>query len=103
MRCFVLDHDAALDEHVDAVHANLPATKENLDSEFSLDVQTALRECNLERATVDALHKAGPECVIDLVKRANDLAAQLRLNKFFAHGPVTQVTLSAHSGNSGNS
>jgi len=66
-RCFVLDHDAALDEHVDAVHANLPATKENLDSEFSLDVQTALRECNLERATVDALHKAGPECVIDLV------------------------------------
>jgi hypothetical protein len=101
VRRLVLDDHTTLDEHVETVNADLLAAKKDRNRELTFDIEAALPESNFERTTIDTLDEAGPERVINVIERADDLSTQFSFNKVLVlEGLIRVRPIRVHSGNS---
>jgi hypothetical protein len=72
-----LDHQLAIDQHVDAFTRERLAAKIDRDPHLALDCVSLSNQVSLERPDVDVFAKARPELTVNVEARAND-----RVGKF---------------------
>jgi hypothetical protein len=76
---FHFDHDALVDEQIDAKAACDHTSKVHLDGRFFEDAEIPGTKLDCESTTVHGLEKPESELVVAAEERADDLAGQLSL------------------------